>query len=176
MKVQRCGFSLVEVAMALGIATFAMITLVALLPIGLESNRISAEETKAAGILSALEADLKNTHPSLNQGKSLLYSLPLPYRFTSDESIAFNDALKTLTVDGYTVRVDEKERPAGENSRSRYQASVIYTRLPSANTLNAIQARLIVNWPSIDAGKPADLTDPGKVSGFVETVVSFPHP
>jgi len=184
MKIRyRPGFSLVEVVLAIGVMVFVIFTLLALLPLGLKSNQISAEETRAINILSVMEADLRNTHPLANGGRSALYVLPLPYAFSGGGEI-FNTGLQLGTVTGNTVLLDGREQPASSPaSRARFQATVIYCVRPSTNALGTMQARLIVNWPSVDlqsiaseSQKIAALTDPGKVSGHVEAAVSFPHP
>ncbi len=183
MVVRKCGgFSLVEVVLALGIVAVVMVTLMALLPIGMKSNQVSAEETRAVGILSILEADLRNTHPSLNGGRSLIFGLPLPYVLSGGRTVP-NPSLQPKVASGNSVFLDETESPVAGAGPARYQATIIYAPPPATNSLNAIQARLIVNWPATDlqnfsgeAQRVAALTDPAKVSGFVEACVSFPHP
>jgi len=64
MKTQRhtlSGFSLIEVVIALGIASFCLITVFALLPIGINTNQNAFEQTAAAGIATAIAADLHGT-------------------------------------------------------------------------------------------------------------------
>jgi uncharacterized protein (TIGR02598 family) len=56
----RSGFSLIEVTIALGIAAFCLITVFALLPIGINTNQNSFEQTTAA-IATAIAADLHGT-------------------------------------------------------------------------------------------------------------------
>lgn len=169
------GFSLVEVVLALGIASFALLTLLALLPAGIKSNQISVSETEAGGILTILEADLRNTHPSAASGRSLLFNLPLPYALDNSGHRIFNPALVTNVL--YTVALkDSQVRTATLTPPPPFQASIIYTFTPSAGNLNPIEARLIVNWIYRTTTSADDLTDLGKVSGFVETYTTFPAP
>ena len=183
----RRGFSMVEVALALGVVAFAFLTLLALLPAGVKTNRSSVEETRATFILTNLEADLRNSLPVANNGKSILFGLQLPYSTDSDTGArTFNHTITTpvttpvttLTNGVTTTGLKESEEPEALNAttRSLYQVSVIYTMIPPVGNLQVARARLIVNWPSITTNNPADLTDWGKVSGFVETTVSFPAP
>lgn len=172
----RHGFSLVEVALAIGIVAFALLSLMALLPLGVKSNQISAEETKAAGILTMLEADLRNTHPLKNAGKSSLFGLDLPYRTDPDSGMHLtNTALVTGKL--YSTGLDLSEQPVviSSSSRPRFQASVIY-RLPAPGSMLPIEARLVVNWPAVSTSDPADLINREKVSGYVEAQVAFPQP
>ncbi|PTY06032.1 hypothetical protein DB346_01315 [Verrucomicrobia bacterium LW23] len=184
------AFSLVEVALALGIVAFVLLGVMALLPLGVKSNQISRDEARAAGILTALEADLRNTHPALGAGpagagKSLQFGMPLPYTVSSSTGqLIFNPSLvKNDMTGGYSVLLDETELPmpatAPAGAPGRFQATIVYTRTPAdmdADTLAPIEARLIVNWPSITTSDISDLTNTAKVSGYVEACVTFPAP
>lgn len=165
------AFSLVEVVLAIGIMAFALVATLALLPVGAESNQNSAEATRAAAIMTTLETDLKNTHPSLNGGKSLIYGLTLPYAM-SGASVAVNPSLAAGSY--YSVGLDEGERVT-PLPQARYQASVVIVKTPS-NAMEPVLARLIVAWPGRQAASVSDLTDAGKYRGYVETYVSFPAP
>jgi len=70
---QTRGFSLVEVVLALGLATFALIAIIGLLPMAMKSNRDSFEETHAVTVLEALIADRRISAAASN---SMTYGLP----------------------------------------------------------------------------------------------------
>lgn len=72
---RRCaaGFSLVEVTLAIGIVAFALITLLALMPVGLKTNRKSIDEIAALGMLTSLESDLR-TSPS-SKAQSVIFKI-----------------------------------------------------------------------------------------------------
>ena len=171
---------MVEIVLALGIVAFALLALMALLPVGIKSNQISTEETQAACILTTLEADLRNTHPAANNGLSQLLGLTLPYQTNASNQISVNTALALNKVSSlYSVGVNDDGTPVAYTStapRPRYQASVIYTQAPAANSLTPVHARLIVNWPPCTGTTPAQLTSAASVSGFVEAYVTFPQP
>ena len=171
------GFSMVEVALALGVMAFAFLTLVALLPAGVKTNQISVEETRAVFILTALDADLRNTHPAANGGQSLIFGLPLPWQWDAVTGArSFSAAAVSGGVNTIGLKDNEKITAISGESRARFQVSVVYLPRQSAGDLQSTQARLIVNWPPLSTANTADLTDPAKVSGFVETIVSFPAP
>jgi len=167
------AFSLVEVVVALGICTFALLTIVALVPVGIQTNHVSVEETEAIGTLTALEADLRNTHPLA--GQSNLFHLTLPYSY-SNGHVTLNPDLIVGQI--YTTGLNQAQALVPVNSvpPPPYQATVIYTRVPSAPSAQPIEGHLIVNWPAISSSNPADLTNPSKVAGFVEGYVTFPQP
>jgi uncharacterized protein (TIGR02598 family) len=179
------GFSLVEVALALGIIAFALLTILALVPMGIASVHISAEEMRATDILSILTTDLRNTGTPATG--SQIFGLSLPYaRNTSGRSIfstSLAQASSTTLVSALatakcTTGVNESESPVSLSSGSLpiFQASIVYLSIP----VNAapIQARLIVNWPPLTGSTAtvADLTSVGKVQGYVEALVTYPAP
>ncbi|HSI82855.1 MAG: hypothetical protein ACAI35_00280 [Candidatus Methylacidiphilales bacterium] len=183
------AFSLVELALALGVVSFALVSVLALLLVGVRSNQISMEETRATYLLSVLEADLRNTHPLLTEGdaatagKSLIYKLQLPYYVEpGTEKYVVNPDIQpmatTLILGTTTTGINDADKPVNITSSNRpgFQATIIYTSVPAANNPDTLQARLIVNWPSMLDTDPAILTDLNKVKGFVEATVSFPAP
>ncbi len=176
----RCGFSLVEVVIALGVVSFALLTMMALLPLGLETNRVSAQETRAACILTELEADLRNTHPLANGGKSQNFGLALPYQYDATSGrVMLNTSLSTNTVSAAnSIGLNENEETSSITAvpPPSYQATVVYTRVPGAQAHSPIEARLVVGWPCRNTLDPLTLTSPANVAGFVESYVSFSAP
>lgn len=163
--------------MALGVLTFALLTLLALLPLGVKSNQVSAEETRAVNILSMLEADLRNTHPLAHGGKSAFFGFTLPYAADGAGRLILNPALTVTTAlsPENSCGLDEAEMPMALAGRPRFQASVLVTQLPDGPTGNVL-ARLIVNWPGLEGTLPAEVTESSQISGSVETLVSFSAP
>jgi len=172
---RRSGFTLVEVVIALAVFAFALLSILALLPLGLKSNRVSSEEVRATCILTALEADLRNTHPLENSGKSKYFGLVLPYTIDASGHVTLNRTLSTNTLSADTsVGLDENEQPA--TAALRLQVTVLYTRVPPAGSHGPIEARFIVSWPWRNTTDPIALTAPGNTGGFVESYVTFPSP
>ncbi len=175
----QSGFSMIEVALALGIIVFAMMTLVATIPVGMQSNRISAEETRALNLLTALEADLRNTHPSTNAGRSRWLGLTLPYVVDAEGHQVPNPAIQLANdppCPFFTEGLSEDETPADLATRPRFQASVIYTGLPPLNDPAGVSALLVVGWPGAVRTSVAELTQADPAGGFVEVAVTFPRP
>lgn len=56
---RAAAFLLVEVTLAIGIMAFAVLAVVGLLPLGLQSVKTGTDEMAAIGILGALETDLE---------------------------------------------------------------------------------------------------------------------
>lgn len=165
------AFSMIEIVLALGIVVFALLTLIALLPAGIKSNQISTEETQAASLLTMLESDLRNTHPSANGGKSQRFGLTLPYALDAAGRTSVNTALNAKTL-STTAVLESGSAVAIGSADARYQASVVYLQIPASGAPGPVHARLVVNWPPIRTTQPPALTS-SSVSGFLETYVTF---
>jgi type II secretory pathway pseudopilin PulG len=82
----RRGFSLVELALAVGITSFCILTIIALLPTGLRSAMTASRESFAVNIGSGILADLKssasyaadNAINPLPTSGTVIYKLNLP--------------------------------------------------------------------------------------------------
>jgi type II secretory pathway pseudopilin PulG len=175
------GFSLVEIAIALGVVSFALLSVMALLPVGIQTNHISTEETRATSLLTVLEADLRNSgYNASNNGTSYIFKFPTPYLYASATATtpAFNTAvLNGILGAGQTTGLTEAEALVPAATGVRYQVSVIYTKVPTAPSLSPVEARLIINWPCQAAtATPANLVNLATGGGYVESYVTFPAP
>lgn len=56
---RRAGFTLIEIVLAMGILTFALVGILGLFPVALDTARESKEETLAAQIAQSLHADIR---------------------------------------------------------------------------------------------------------------------
>jgi uncharacterized protein (TIGR02598 family) len=137
------GFSLVEVTLALGIAGFCLIAVFGLLPIGLKSNSMAIEQTKAVSVIGGIAADLRNTPRSAT--KSPRYQIDLPLAGT-----------KTiyLTEDGVAVA------QAGD---ARYRVAISAPAGPSGR---------MATWLDVKASWPAPAA-PANAAGSVETFLAL---
>jgi type II secretory pathway pseudopilin PulG len=167
------AFSLVEVALALGVIAFVLIGVTGLLVAGVNSNKTSVEEIRATHILTLVESDLLNSIPGAD-GLSLLFSLPSPY---APDSTGTRLISRQSLVPGklYTVQLGENERPVSAAETGRFRVSVIFTHIPPAESLAPVEARLIVNWPPLQNPTEATIIDRTQAS-YVETRVAFPIP
>lgn len=123
------AFSLVEVVLALGIVSFALVALLGLLSVGLKSSKQAGDDTEVAAITWQVVSKLRNATPTFTVGTPISYC--------------------------YDIR--GQEVPA-TSSLSYYICSFNSRRLPNtevtANTINAIVGKLEITWPaSAPAGK-----------------------
>ncbi len=102
------GFSLVEVTLALGVAAISLLVIFSLLPIGLQTNQRSIEQTASADILSALTADLRATLRGVGSSSQFAINIP-PNPVTTSTSLSplfFNAAGQLVaSADGARYRV-----------------------------------------------------------------------
>src|SRR5207247_3937494 len=68
------AFSLVEVTLALGIAAFCLITVFALVPVAVLTNRNATSQTAATNITAAVVADLRATPTTTNASSQFAIS------------------------------------------------------------------------------------------------------
>lgn len=143
------AFSLVEVVLAVGIATFGILLVVGLLPVGMQSTRTSLEETAAINFMGAIIIDRQATPYDQT---SKIYALP-----------ALTDGM-TAAVSG-VFGVTEGNQHTTQLDKARYRVS--YTLMPPAQgSLDPFRLWLNVSWP-------ADNDNPGE---SVEGVATFPQP
>ena len=145
----RRGFSLVEVVLALGIATIGVLVVIGLLPAGLKLASDSLDETRAINILSEVIADRHASPATLD---STLYSIPAMTNPLSDQACG-------------TFGITEGNQVSTDLGLARYRVDC-QLMPPAQGRLDPYQLRLKVSWPA-----PAAIP-----SGQVEVVATFPHP
>lgn len=137
------SFSLVEVALALGVASLCLIAVFGLLPIGGQTHANSISQTASAGMLSAVIADLRATP------KNIATSPQFGITFGSPTTLYFDgDGMPTAAAS------------------SRYRLTVVFPT-NTTGAYGATFAHVKVSWPaSVD---PAF----GNPAGFVESFAAF---
>lgn len=160
----NCAFSLVEVALALGVAAFALVAIIGLIPIGLNSNQASSEETAAAGLAAGIVADLQMTPVEIppTAKSSLRYAVPLPVSGKTTHSFFLHeDGSQAGSID---TNLDTSTDP-------RFRATLFITAPPVANQKSATLVRILITWPAVADRQAATL--PSKFSGSFEVVTTL---
>jgi uncharacterized protein (TIGR02598 family) len=120
------SFSLVEVAIALGITGFCLLAIFGLLPVAEQTNHNASSQTAAINIIDAVVADMRSTPSGL--ANTAQYHLT----FGSPQTLYFDGA------DGFANT---------HTSTSRYQLNITYppgTGLSKAPTYVTLK----VTWPA----------------------------
>ena len=134
------GFSLVEVVIAIGVASFCLIAVLGLLPVGMKANKDSSNQTTAAGLAMAIASDLKATPattPAISTN-STTYRLSIP-----PAGSAATTSTLYLSEDGST-------NASASDFKSSYRATVTITP-PASGLKSATAARILVTWPATAA-------------------------
>ncbi len=139
------AFSLVEVVIAIGIASFCLVAMLGLIPSGMKAVRASTEQTAATSLMMAIASDLRTT-PSSNTISSQ-FGITIPSSGGNTNTIYLNE-------DGSTN---------ASAASSRYAVSVTLSN--SANATALTSALIQIWWPAA-----AQLTN---AQGSIETVTAF---
>jgi len=141
--VRHGGFSLVEVVLALGIASFCLIGLLALLPAGLSSNKDAIQKTIASGFAAEVAADLRNTPLSVGtSGTSQRFQFSIPIA-GGPNTMTENPSTIYLTETGSAGQIG-----AAPTADSRYRISVGFAPPNSSSQHDATLVRILVTWPA----------------------------
>lgn len=132
------GFSLVEVAIALGLVTFAMVAIMGLLPVGLQSVKNAGEHAGAAMVVSSL-ADRLRTASATNASNPREYSSAF-----AGQTIAY----ETGGTTGSEVRWSGLTLEGGETTgrQPARLCAVLQILEPPSDTANPGRAVISVAW------------------------------
>jgi uncharacterized protein (TIGR02598 family) len=139
------AFSLVEVVIALAVVVLTMVPLIALLPVGLNVNKQSENESAAVNAMTAVIND-RLSSPLTNA--STIYGLA-----------QLNPAMGVVT--NSTLYLDEAYSPTNQ-AHALYQVRVVFTA-PPLSALSPYQMYCQVSWPALAVAP----------QGWVETVFSI---
>jgi Tfp pilus assembly protein PilV len=158
------GFSLVEVALALGIAAIALVAIIGLIPVGLNNNQTSSGQTAAAGIAAAVVADLRATPVAVPPApkKSPRYQLPLPASGNATHALFLKE--DGSGVGAVDADIDPSQDP-------RYRVTLSITAPGSATQKGATIVRVLITWPAV--ADPQAAVAPTKFSGSYEVLTAL---
>lgn len=140
------GMTLVEVVLALGIAAFAIIVVMGLLPTGLNSSREASHEQAATDILLEIEKEIRQTSGAVTNTPRL--EMPLPAAANASTVAVFSSHGLYLT---------------NTNSEQRVYRARVTRRQPANPALNTWH--VVVEWPALATN----------AQGSVETLVIRPN-
>jgi hypothetical protein len=158
------GFSLIEVALALGVAAFALVAIFGLLPIGLNSNHASTEQTAAATLAAGLVADLRATPVAIPPvvKNSPRYQFPLPVSGSAQHTLFLRE--DGSAAGALDANADLAQEP-------RYRATLFITAPEVVSQKAATVVRVLITWPAVADFQAA--TAPRKYTGSFELVTAL---
>ena len=156
------AFSLVEVTLALGIGSICLLAVVALLPMGINSNQTSINQTTATGIATAIVADLRAT-VAANKTTTLAQSgvFHVPWPFLGSTTLFLDEA-------GQLSGEANQDASAIVDPLPKYRASVSFA-VPSGK--NATVTRLLITWPAL--ADPTVASTPSNYTGSYEVATAL---
>jgi Tfp pilus assembly protein PilV len=125
------AFSLVEVVLALGVISFALLTIMGLFGVGLTIDKESSDKTQAAD-LAALIFSTRRALPTTNNP-----ILPLP-PLTNTTTIASNSAPIAVAINGTTLT---NNVPSSDIYNLNY-------RISPGSATNIVNVYLLLWWPA----------------------------
>ena len=133
--------TLVEVVIAIGIISFAIVPLIGLLSVGLNSGNAATEDLAQGAIVSYMQSDLRSRSPTTNA-------------WTTTNNAAFSiltnaSAARTNYFDAQGSWVTNGT-PTGSNfARALY----VVTVTNATNATNSIDYNILIRWPHPSYGK-----------------------
>jgi len=184
----RGAFSLMEVVIALGVVTFALVGLMGLMPVSIDSSRASVNETRAAQIAQRLFTDYKGqsftgiTFPLYDTsgnptGNNLAPSINLTTLTGSSSPTLFEaNASGELMVSqaGNTYFVDIPSQPIDSNPA--YYIGISYNNSPvgfdfgDPTNIKANEVNIRVSW-DLQAG--ASVASSHYYAGFTSVITAY---
>jgi uncharacterized protein (TIGR02598 family) len=130
-RAAAAAFTLIEVTLALGVASFCMLSVFGLVPIGLTTNQNAAQQTTAAGIATAISADMHGTPVASGTAATYRFQIPIPaYSATASQMHTLYFSQDGAPAPGSAI--DSKPVVTGSNP-ALYRATVTYTADPNAS-------------------------------------------
>lgn len=159
---KTAAFSLVELVLAIGVAAFALLAILAMLPVSLRTQQSSIQQTTANEIMNTIFGDLRADVrlPPGQQNKSQEGQMGLGLHghwaaVATPDTLFFDDAGKQI---GTASSQTDPPAPVG----AVFRAKITYLFPPNASTSIA---KIIISWPAqviLTTGVPA-----GSVETFI---------
>ena len=159
------GFSLVEVALALAILAFSMLTLLGLLSEGVGSYRDAGAQSAMVNIATMVVRDLQTTPPGAFPETSPVYNFKIP----PAQGAASGTTPQTIYVDANgTATGTINTAPA---AGSIYRISAYFTPPTASGQKTATLVRILITAPALADPTPA--VNPSAYSDVFQTEVSL---
>jgi len=172
------GFSLVEVTLALGVAAVCLLAIFGLLPIGLNSNQASVEQTTAASLTRSIISDLRSTPVVAGTTSvSTTYGIIFPNLLTTGT----NSSMNTVWFDewgtqvgntaGTSATAQQAQAKDAQSAFPKYRAFITLTPPATTSPKSATFVRTIISWPAFADSTPN--SNPAHAAGTYETVTAL---
>ncbi len=158
------AFSLVEVTLALGIAAFCLITVFALVPVAVLTNRNATSQTRATNVMAAVVADLRS---SKTRSTSARFGITIPSNHTLGAGSNCDRCSSCWNAQTQTIYFDGSGQVVASTA-ALYRITLTLVQNPTAtSTTGALFYDVRATWPA--QADPCATTP----SGSVEILAAF---
>jgi len=156
------GFSLVEIVLALGVAAFALIAVMGILPVGIKIQQASVNQTKANAVISQIIDDLR-ADVRLPPGQASKAQGQWSNLHGHWAAVAKPDTLYFTNDVNQTGTVNQSPAPAD----AVFAATIKYLAPPTVTTSIA---KITVAWPaaSVTVNPNTQEVDLSKIAGSID--------
>ena len=155
----QCGFSLVELTLALGVAAVSLLVIFALVPTTLRTSQAAFQQTADTSLATAIAADLRST--PVGTTTSTRYQIPIPATGNATHTLFLGD-------DGKVSGTIDSDAVASQNPIYR---ATVWFYAPATSQRTATGVRILLTWPAL-ADKTAN-TAPAKYAGAYEVFTAL---
>lgn len=161
-RFRRSGFTLIEIALAMAIFSFALVSMLGLLSVGLKNSRKASIQIAAANILSAIAADIQSADISnSNNGEYVATTRKLKIKAS-----VFANGSTQITYPQPLI-VDEACTPVNASGYTGLLKTFKVNLSSAAPGLAAVKVQ--IRWP-------ANIPDTKQPEGSLDSLVAIPTP
>ena len=153
------GFSLVEVTLALGVAAFCLLGIMALFPTSLVTNQITVQQTADTSLARAIAADLRAT--PITSPSSTRYGITIPATGSATHTIFLQD--------DETAGAQDADAVPSQNPK--YRATITFTAPTNSAQKTATGVIILLTWPAL--ADPVATATPSKYTGAYEVYTAL---
>jgi len=168
---QKRGFSLVEVVVALGVCAFCLLTLMGLLVVGINGTSMSAQQSVAVNIATAVATDLRAT-PLSNQSYTPSLKLYSPRFGITVPAPTTGNGMQTFytSVDGTPLTQVYPATTSTPPPNTAYRVTIQGPLRPSGTSQRiASPVFILVTWPGL--ADPTESMWPSHFAGSFQTSI-----
>ena len=139
---RKAAFTLVEVALSLGIAGFCLVAIIGLVPVSVNSEQIASEQIAASSILTHVLADMRATPVTSPPGVAATtaeYAVPIPA----------NTATAPASFVRYFGNTLQQFSVSPQAAVSRFRLTVTFPPPSTQGSRAATLATMLVTWPPL---------------------------
>ena len=150
MKQRPFGFSLVEVVVALGVVSFAIIAILGLVPTGLQTSHSSQDETRAAQIAQAILASLVAENIKRDSSGNAVLDAQNHQQLNDAANLpSVASPINLASVSSYSLYATNDGQVSDSNTGAIYSITIGVSTAPANfDTSYATTVTVTVAWPA----------------------------